>query len=61
MNITRYDKVTEQDISYVEPRKNLTYLRYQCFTRSQKQGEPIDTFITDLRNKATVNTVSLKH
>ncbi|KAJ8047849.1 hypothetical protein HOLleu_06962 [Holothuria leucospilota] len=51
-DVNKYDKVKEQFSRYFEPRKNLTYLRYQFFTRSQKEGETIDSFITDLRNKA---------
>ncbi|KAJ8050869.1 hypothetical protein HOLleu_04236 [Holothuria leucospilota] len=51
-DVNKYDKVKEKFSRYFEPRKNLTYLRYQFFTRSQKEGEKIDSFITDLRNKA---------
>jgi hypothetical protein len=37
---------------YCEPRKNLTYIRHVFFTRNQGQDEPIDNYVTDLRNKA---------
>lgn len=37
---------------YCEPRKNLTFLRHQFFTRSQGGSETIDAFVTDLKNKA---------
>ncbi|KAJ8018904.1 hypothetical protein HOLleu_42848 [Holothuria leucospilota] len=50
-HVNKYDKVKEKFSRYFEPRKNITYLRYQFFTRTQKEGETIDSFITDLRNK----------
>lgn len=37
---------------YCEPRKNLTYIWHIFFTRAQKQSEPIDSYVTDLKNKA---------
>ncbi|CAJ1049307.1 uncharacterized protein K02A2.6-like [Xyrichtys novacula] len=37
---------------YCEPRKNLTYIRHVFFTRAQKQSEPIDSYVTDLKSKA---------
>ncbi|KAK3084719.1 hypothetical protein FSP39_017965 [Pinctada imbricata] len=37
---------------YCEPRKNLTYLRHVFFTRAQSPHESIDTYVTDLKNKA---------
>ena len=37
---------------YVEPRKNLTYLRHIFFTRNQETHETIDNYVTDLKNKA---------
>lgn len=37
---------------YVEPRKNLTYVRHLFFTRNQESHETIDNYVTDLKNKA---------
>ena len=37
---------------YVEPRKNLTYIRHLFFTRNQNSHETIDNYVTDLKNKA---------
>lgn len=48
----KFDKVVAKFKKYCEPRKNITYLRYQFFTRSQQDGEKIDPFVTDLKNKA---------
>lgn len=38
--------------AYCEPRKNLTFLRHQYFTRNQQAGEGTDTFVVDLQTKA---------
>ena len=38
--------------NYYEPHKNLTYIRHVFFTQNQGQDEPIDNYVTDLRNKA---------
>ena len=43
---------TYQD--YVEPHNNLTYLRHIFITRNQETHETIDTYVTDLKNKATL-------
>ncbi|CAG2201421.1 unnamed protein product [Mytilus edulis] len=37
---------------YCEPRKNLTYIRHVFFTRNQGPHENIDSYVTDLKNKA---------
>lgn len=37
---------------YCEPRKNLPYIRHMFFTRVQGPSETIDTYVTDLKNKA---------
>ncbi|CAB3983765.1 retrotransposon-like family member retr-1 [Paramuricea clavata] len=37
---------------YCNPRKNLTFDRHSFFTRNQQEGETIDTYVTELRNKA---------
>lgn len=36
----------------MSPEKNLPYIRHMFFTRAQKQSEPIDSYVTDLKNKA---------
>ena len=38
--------------AYCEPRKNITFLRHQFFTRAQAHGETFDQFLLDLRRKA---------
>ena len=38
--------------AYCEPRKNITFLRHQFFTRTQAHGESFDQFLLDLRRKA---------
>ncbi|KAJ8035049.1 hypothetical protein HOLleu_22134 [Holothuria leucospilota] len=38
-DVNKYDKVKKQFSRYFEPRKTVTYLRYQFFTRSQKEGD----------------------
>lgn len=47
-----YDTLKELFRKYCEPRKNRTYLRHLFFTREQGQSEPIDAYVTDLKNKA---------
>ncbi len=48
----KYEKVVAKFQKYCEPRKNLTYLRYQFFTRAQSESETVENLVTDLRNKA---------
>ena len=38
--------------AYCEPRKNITFLRHQFFTRTQAHGESFDQFLLDLKRKA---------
>ena len=38
---------------YCNPRKNLTFERHSFFSRNQLEGESIDAYVTDLRNKAS--------
>ena len=42
----------EKFVVYCEPRKNVTFLRHQFFTRAQAPGESFDHFLLDLRHKA---------
>ena len=42
----------EQFERYCNPRKNLTFERHSFFSRNQLDGESIDAYVTDLRNKA---------
>ena len=48
----KFDKVVAKFAKYCEPRKNITYLRYQVFTRAQGASESVDQFMTELHNKA---------
>lgn len=48
----KIEVLKEKFKEYCEPRKNLPYIRHMFFTRAQKQGESIDTYVTDLKNKA---------
>lgn len=38
---------------YCNPRKNLTFEIHSFFTRNQQEGETIDAYVTELRNKAS--------
>lgn len=38
--------------SYFIPKKNLTTVRHQFFTRRQASNEDVDSFYTDLKNKS---------
>ena len=48
----KIDILKDKFKQYCEPRKNLTFIRHQFFTRSQEPTETIDAFATDLKNKA---------
>ncbi len=48
----KIDILKDKFKQYCEPRKNLTFIRHQFFTRSQGPTETIDAFATDLKNKA---------
>ena len=39
---------------YYKPRKNVTYERQSFNTRTQKEGEPVDAFVTELKQKASL-------
>ena len=52
IDIEKIDVLKTKFKEYCEPRKNLTYIRHVFFTRIQGQDEPIDNYLTDLRNKA---------
>lgn len=49
---SKLDILKDKFQTYCEPRKNLTFLRHQFFTRSQGPNETFDAFVTDLKNKA---------
>ena len=49
----KINKIYEQFADYCNPRKNETYRRHVFFTRYEKEGDKFDTYVTDLRNKAS--------
>ncbi|XP_061170579.1 uncharacterized protein K02A2.6-like [Saccostrea echinata] len=51
-DVEKLDVLIENFQKYVEPRKNLTYVRHIFFTRKQEIHETIDNYVTDLKNKA---------
>lgn len=42
----------DQFEAFCKPRKNITWERHIFNTRNQKSSEPIDQYVTDLRNKS---------
>ncbi|CAC5390157.1 unnamed protein product [Mytilus coruscus] len=48
----KIDVLKDKFKGYCEPRKNLTYIRHVFFTRNQGPHENIDSYVTDLKNKA---------
>ncbi len=48
----KYDKVFDKFASLCKGKKNTTYERYLFNSRSQQDGEPIDVFVTALKNLA---------
>ena len=48
----KVDKIMEQFERYCNPRKNLTFERHSFFSKNQRNGESIDAYVTDIRNKA---------
>ena len=48
----KVDKIMEKFERYCNPRKNLTFERHSFFSRNQQEGETIDAYVTELRNKA---------
>ena len=50
----KVDKIMEKFERYCNPRKNPTFDRHSFFfSRNQREGESIDAYVTDLRNKAS--------
>ena len=49
----KIEKIMEKFERYCNPRKNLTFERHSFFSRNQLEGESIDAYVTDLRNKAS--------
>ena len=50
---TKVEKIMEKFERYCNPRKNLTFELHSFFSRNQLEGESIDAYVTDLRNKAS--------
>ena len=48
----QYDLVVAEFDKYCAPKSNETYERYMLRTRVQKESEPFESFLTDLRLKA---------
>ena len=48
----KYDKVIKKFKNFCEPRRNLTYIRYNFFTMSQRPDQSIDQYVTALRNQS---------
>ena len=48
----KVDKIMEKFERYCNPRKNLTFERHSFFSRNQQEGDTIDAYVTELRNKA---------
>ena len=49
----KVDKIMKKFEIYCNPRKNLPFDRHLFFTRNQQEGETIDTYVTELRNRAS--------
>jgi hypothetical protein len=49
----KVDKIMEKFERYCNARKILTFDRHSVFTRNQQEGETIDAYVTELRNKAS--------
>ena len=50
--LVKAEKIMEKFERYCNPRKNLTLERHSFFSRNQQEGETIDAYVTELRNKA---------
>ncbi|XP_067045916.1 uncharacterized protein [Acropora muricata] len=50
---TKVEKIMEKFERYCNPQKNQTFERHSFFSRNQLEGESIDVYVTDLRNKAS--------
>ncbi|KAJ8895858.1 hypothetical protein PR048_001198 [Dryococelus australis] len=46
---TDYGKVLEACVAYCKPRKNVPYERFLMYSRKQKENEPFQLFVNDLR------------
>ena len=46
----KYDKILEKLEAYVNPRKNVTFCRYQFFTYRQEEGQSFDKYLIEMRN-----------
>ena len=44
--------ILEKFTEYCNPRKNITFLRYQFFSCGQLDGQPFDQFVTALKKRA---------
>jgi len=44
--------ILEKFTEYCNPRKNITFLRYQFFSHGQVEGQPFDQFVTALKKLA---------
>ena len=49
----KYSDVLQKFREYVEPHRNVVYERYLFWTRDQQEDEPVDSWLTDLRTKAS--------
>ena len=45
--------VMDQFEAYCKPRKNITLLRHQFFTYRQQEGQPFDSFVTELKKRSS--------
>lgn len=48
----KLDKILQRFEAYCIPKRNVTYERHRFFTCVQKQGETIDQYVTELRNRS---------
>ena len=45
------DSILDKFTAYSNPRKNITFLRYQFFSYSQSEGQQFDHFVTSLKKR----------
>ena len=48
----KVDSILDKFTAYCNPRKNITFLRYQFFSYSQSEGQQFDHFVTSLKKRA---------
>ena len=48
----RFEVVLEKFHNYCQLRKNLTYIRHRFFSYSQRHGESVDDFVTELKKRS---------